>query len=292
MLVTALNYAYEPLPVQMRVRGTFSVVQVRVSRGGGHPAAAPPHRGLYGIPAAGAADRRTGVPEPGAAMTRVALFLFGVLVAISGALGAGAEKRAIAPAWRQTNRSVQSRDSRRRLSLRLRSGRTRRGRKTPGHDRRSGAADTAEREVHRRSRRVDDGACRVQPGVPGRHGAPRRDGPCLEGVLCQGAAGPRGARRLQAADGHRGRDQRRRVPRPRPQEAHRPGRISAEPVVVAGNDRGQSVVPVGLLGSRRGDGQDAARPGRAGAARARQHETDAGRGRAWTSVTSCSSTRT
>ena len=54
------------------------------------------------------------------------------------------------------------------------------------------------------------------PGVPGRHGAPRRDGPGLEGVLCQGAAGPRGARDLQAADGHRGRDQRRRVPRPRP----------------------------------------------------------------------------
>jgi hypothetical protein len=27
VLVTALNYAYEPLPVQMRVRGTFSVVQ-------------------------------------------------------------------------------------------------------------------------------------------------------------------------------------------------------------------------------------------------------------------------
>jgi len=27
VLVTALNYAYQPLPVQMRVRGTFSVVQ-------------------------------------------------------------------------------------------------------------------------------------------------------------------------------------------------------------------------------------------------------------------------
>ena len=137
----------------------------------------------------------------------------------------------------QTNRSIQSGSARRRFSLCLRSGRARRGRKTSRHDRRPGAADIAEREVHRRSRRVDDGACRVHPGVPGRHGAPRRDGPGLEGVLCQGAAGPRGARHLQAADGHRGRDQRRRVPRPHPQEAHRPGRISEEPVVVTGNDR-------------------------------------------------------
>ena len=103
-----------------------------------------------------------------------------------------------------------------------------------------------EREVHRRSRRVDDGACRLHPGVPGRHGAPRRDGPGLEGVLCLGTSGPRRARDLQAADGHRGRDQRCRVPRPHPQEACRPSGIPEEPVVVAGNDRGQPVVPVGI----------------------------------------------
>ena len=128
----------------------------------------------------------------------------------------------------QAHRSIQSWGPRRRFSLRLRAGRTRRGGTASGHDRRPGAADAAERQVHRRSRRVDAGARRVQPGVPDRHGAPRRDGPGLAGVLSQGAAGTSRARGLPAADRHRGRDQRRRVPRSHPQEAHRPVGISDE----------------------------------------------------------------
>ena len=63
------------------------------------------------------------------------------------------------------------------------------------------------------------------------------------------------------------------------QEAHRPGRIPAEPVVVTGHDGRQPAVPVRVHGRRRGDGQDAAGSGRPGATGARQHETDAGRGR-------------
>jgi hypothetical protein len=45
VLVTALNYAYEPLPVQMRVRGTFSVVQYESPEEG---TALLPHRHIAG----------------------------------------------------------------------------------------------------------------------------------------------------------------------------------------------------------------------------------------------------
>jgi hypothetical protein len=45
MLVTALNYAYQPLPVQMRVRGTFSVVQFESPEEG---AAMLPYRHIEG----------------------------------------------------------------------------------------------------------------------------------------------------------------------------------------------------------------------------------------------------
>jgi hypothetical protein len=45
VLVTALNYAYDPLPVQMRVRGTFSVVQYESPEEG---TALLPHRHIAG----------------------------------------------------------------------------------------------------------------------------------------------------------------------------------------------------------------------------------------------------
>ena len=45
LLVTALNYAYEPLPVQMRVRGTFPVVQYESPEEG---TALLPHRHIAG----------------------------------------------------------------------------------------------------------------------------------------------------------------------------------------------------------------------------------------------------
>ena len=54
-----------------------------------------------------------------------------------------------------------------------------------------------------------------------------------------------------------------------------PQNLSWSPGMMAGNRLYLS----GFTGRRRGDGQDAARPGRAGATGARQHETDAGRGR-------------
>ena len=63
-VLTVLNYAHQPLPVQMRVRGNVRGGSVPVSRGRSHAAAAPPPRRLHGIRAAGAADRRTRVPDP------------------------------------------------------------------------------------------------------------------------------------------------------------------------------------------------------------------------------------
>ena len=46
LMVTALNYSYEPLPVQMRVRGTFSVVQYESPE---EEAALLPHRHIAGF---------------------------------------------------------------------------------------------------------------------------------------------------------------------------------------------------------------------------------------------------
>jgi hypothetical protein len=46
VMVTVLNYAYEPLPVQMRVRGTFSVVQYESPE---EEAALLPHRHIAGF---------------------------------------------------------------------------------------------------------------------------------------------------------------------------------------------------------------------------------------------------
>ena len=45
VLVTALNYAYEPLPVQIRVRGTFAVVQYQSPE---EEATLLPHRHIAG----------------------------------------------------------------------------------------------------------------------------------------------------------------------------------------------------------------------------------------------------